>query len=509
MPVVFTPGSSAVVPPVFTPGGSHSSTPGTGHRAPAGPPKHGATRYLCCAMQLDAKLAERAVAQIFDEPRRAVASSPEVNLACVLAYALASCRRRLVLNSLLAVLVVLTVIGGGLFDPGVLVLGTLLAWLMVAIERYYTYYGIIVPKLTHGAFDPNKAPAPTSASQAARLAEIARCDGGNVTVFQGFTPFVGFGKLTETWAFPIRVDIPKSGATAVKPFRVNDLYRHVADAVENLRLPGVQVQDQLFVNGGDLSLNLNEPTRRSLLPDETRAPVPNVPPKIIRDLRESNGGRSRPYLALQVRAWEGQVVVTQFLRFTLMREDGLLFVEHSTSLLAPVRAAYHEVDALPDRPTFHHVAPLLIGALPRAIGLAIGSVPAVLVALRGLFDRTEVRQLRQIRHHQFNYGALMSVREDASDHQYYRYYQMVDGDMHTKVIDRRILESLVGFLGQHDIDTSELRENQSVINNNGIFVGSNASLSLSGSAVGVGRNAVGNILQGAAGRITGGQVKGR
>jgi hypothetical protein len=470
----------------------------------AHPTEHGVTRYLCCAMQLDARLTELAVEYIVEEPRRAVAPSPGVDLSCVLAYALAARRRQITLNWLLALLLVLTAIGAVVLSYTIVILGLLLAWALVTGELFYVFYGVIARKLTRGAFDPNAAPTPTSSHQVARLQEIARHDRGNVTVFSGFAPFAGYGNLLEAWSFAVRTDTPKEEADHARTFEVHALYDHIAAAVEKLRLPGVRIGDRLFVNGEDLRSSHDVATSKVLLPNAEQAPVSDVPPKLIRDLRENGSGRARPYLTLQVSGWEGELVLTQFLRFTLLPHEDVLFVENSTTLLAPVRAIYRTVDTLPDRPTFHHAAMLVSAALPRAVGLLFRSIPATLASVRHAFSRKDVRQLREIRHRSFNYGTLMSIREAASDHLYYRYYQKIDREMYAKVVTRRVLDSLIEFLDLHDIDTSELRERQTTIYNNGLYVGANASVSVSQSAVAAGRNAVGRVLHEAGIRVGGG-----
>ncbi|MFF2082099.1 zinc finger Ran-binding domain-containing protein [Kitasatospora sp. NPDC058162] len=525
-PTTFTPPTTLTKPPtptrpaptqppmaVVTPisGGPGTVVP---PRSPAGTPPvdHGVTRYLCCAMQLDAALARKAVEHVLEEPRRAIASSPGVDLSCVLAYALAARSRQLARDCLLALILVVTLIGTVIEGPPFLLLGLLIAWALVAAELFYVHYGVIVPKLSRDTFDPAAAPTPATPHQASLLRDIARRDNGNVTVFQGFAPFAGYGQSMETWSFAVRTDTPREDADAVRPFTVHALYDHLATAVEALRLPGVRVQDRLFVNGQDLRVHLDATTGDALLPDPEEAPQPSAPHRLLHDLREDGSGRARPYLTLLVSGWDGELVSTQFLRLSLLPDQGVLFVENSTSLLAPVRADYRSVDTLLDRPTFRQAAATVASALPRAIGLLISSFPAVYGTARhalgqalGFKDR---RQLREIRHLSFDYGAPISLREAASDQLYYRYYQKVDREMYTKVVSRRVLDGLVEFLEAHDIDTSELRERQTTIYNNGLYVGANANVSVSQSAVAAGRNAVGRMFSGAGAR-TGGGSSGR
>jgi hypothetical protein len=450
---------------------------------------------MCCAMQLDAVLARRAVEEVVEEPRRAVASSPGVDLSCVLAYALAARSRQVIRDCALAVLLFLLLVGGAI-TGGLLVIPVfLIAWAIVAGELFYVNWAVIVPKLSRTTFNPNAAPAPHSQSHMNRLTEIAQWDDGNVTVSQSFTPFTGYGQQTGAWSYAIRTDEPKEGADTVQSFEVHALYDHIAAAVEDLRLPGVRVQDRLVVNGADLQVNLDDATSRALLPDQERAPVPHVQPRLIHDLREDGSGRARPYLALQICGWEGELVATHFLRFYLSPKRDVLFAENSVTLLAPVRAAYRSVDILLSHPTFRQSVEIIVSSFMRTIALLIRSVPELLGVIRHHLGSKRRRQLREIKHRSFNYGAPLSLRQAASDQLYYRYFQKIDVEMYNKVVIRRLLDSLIEFLDQHDIDTSDLRD-QSTIVAGGFSIGENANVSFVQSAVAVGQNAVGRVLQG-------------
>jgi hypothetical protein len=218
-----------------------------------------------------------------------------------------------------------------------------------------------------------------------------------------------------------------------------------------------------------------------------------VQPQLIRDLREDGSGRARPYLALQVSGWEGELVATQFLRFYLSEKRDVLFAENSITLLAPVRAAYRSVDALLDHPTFRQIVEIFVFTFMRTIALMLKSIPELLGVVRHHLGSRRRQQLREIKHHVFNYGAPLSLRQAASDNLYYRYFQKIDVEMYNKMVTRRVLDSLIEFLDEHDIDTSDLRQ-QDISINSGPSFGDNATFV--GSAVAFGRNAVARFTQG-------------
>jgi hypothetical protein len=70
----------------------------------------------------------------------------------------------------------------------------------------------------------------------------------------------------------------------------------------------------------------------------------------------------------------------------------------------------------------------------------------------------------------FNYGSITSIRENVSNTRYRQYFQFLDQDMYLKVIESAVLDGIVEFLDSKNIDTSELKNRQSQILNEGIII---------------------------------------
>lgn len=453
-PMASRPGTPTVIWPQQNPPGS---APGpAADKAP--PAQRGVTRYLCCAVQLDARLARRAIEEIVKEPRRAVASSPGVDLPVVLAYALTARRRQFIRDCVLALLLLLIFYLYFKSLTMFVLLAFLGAWAVVAGELFYVNYAVIVPKLSRKTFNPSAAPMPHSTRWMSRLREVGTWDTGNVMVSRDFAPFPGYGKPAGSWSYTIATDDPKKDADTTRPFAIHELYDHVSTAVQDLHLHGVSVENRLFVNGKDLRTELGTAMAATLLPDPRRAPAARVAERLLRDLRQEQSGRARPYLVLHVSGWEGELVATQFLRFYLSPHRDMLFVENSVSVLAGVHASYRSVDTLLDHPTFLQSAEIILSALPRTILMLPGSYKAVSGAIMHAFAFKTWRQLWAIRVQTFNYGASMSLRQAASDRRYHRYFQKVDVEMYNKMVASRVLNSLIEFLDQHNIDTSKLSD---------------------------------------------------
>ncbi|MFQ6198647.1 hypothetical protein [Streptomyces sp. NPDC000405] len=462
-----------------------------------------ATRYLCVAVQLDGKLAKRAIESVLQEPRRAVASSPGVDLVCVLRYALAARSRRAVVQVLLVLIafgllasVIRPVVNLVSSTPSLpspeLVIPLLAgAWAVVLAERLVTFYGVLKPKLSRTAFDPVHAPRAQPQDEVLLSQLAAQDQQGNVSVFSGYEPFFGYGNLLGTWSFTVAVDRPGEGFDAVLPFTVKELTAAVTRAVESLGLPGVDISERVFVNGADLAQGLGPALRWLLLPDLKSRPRASLAPDAVEQLREDGSGRVRPYLVTTVSGWEGDLVTTNTVRFSLSPAKDLLFVEGGAWLLPPVHRRYHLVDHLLDRPTSRQLGILVkssFNAVPaRLVTSLFGVLAMPSAALTG--SRKDREQLRQIDRNAFDYGAQFSLRQAVNDPYFQRYFQKIDQQMYTKVVEHRTMDALVDFLKDHDIDVSELRKRQSVIYNGGIFTSGNASTNFVNSAVTAGPGA--------------------
>ncbi|MFG1666708.1 hypothetical protein [Streptomyces sp. Y7] len=455
------------------------------------------TRYLCTAVHTDTRFARRAVEQIVEEPRRAVASSPGVDLGCVLRHALAARRRQVGRDVLLAVLLLIVVIMLPVTFGSAVILGWLVAWIIVAVESLSVHYGVVAKQLSRENFAPDKAPEPAGPENRRRIQEIERRDRGNVVISSMYAPFVGYGETTSTWSFALDTARPAEGKQVV-PFTVHELNAHLAARVGELKLPGVHVENLLLVNGKDLQYAVDDRTRSELLPNPAGPPSASVSPDLLDALREDGAGRARPYLAIRVTGWSGELAITFFLRCALMSDRKMLFIEGSSSLLAPVRERYRIADQLLDSPTFRQWWALVAQAAVRAPLLLVGSPFSVAAGVLGPLNQhgKQRRQAQEIRHRTFNYGASFSIRDAASDRLYYRYFQQLDRELYAKTVEHRVLDALVEFLEDHDIDTNELIQRQTAIYNTGLYAG--GDVTLNGSAVGVGGSVAGVFRRGQA-----------
>ena len=84
---------------------------------------------------------------------------------------------------------------------------------------------------------------------------------------------------------------------------------------------------------------------------------------------------------------------------------------------------------------------------------------------------TERKICKQIKNNPlFDYGAESSLRVKMSSSNFNHFFQRSDSEMYFKIIERVLLDSIVKFLDDHNIDTSDLKERQTTIINSGIIV---------------------------------------
>lgn len=461
------------------------------------------TRYLCAALQTDAGLNHYAYKKILREHYRAIASSPGVDLVTVLKYGLAARGRQLTRDALLVVFLLIGVAFLGNENPRGVLLALFAGWAVTVVESWVAHYGVLAEHLRRNTFNPAGASAPASERMRARLEAIAEHNLGNTTVHTDYGPFAGYGIPFENWSFTLNIATPVEDEEVIE-FTTAELNDFVANAVRGVGLPGVHVDDRVFVSGQDLLYGLDSSVKKAILPNELAAPASRIGEAEIARLREDSLSRARPYLVIRVAGWNGELVVTMFLRLAMMPRKDQLYVEMNYSLLLPIQERYKQVDRLLSTPTgtqiFRMLGSSLVKLAPTTVGAFVRIVDVVFSPLEELLSR--VREARAIKYDRsFNYGAATSLREKAADGRFHRHFQNLDKEMYAKVAERKVVEALEEFLDDHNIDTSDLRERQTTILNNGVYVSGQGSVNAGSLAVG--SNAIANTFARARNTLSG------
>ena len=449
---------------------------GRGVAAPAAPERSEATRYLCAAVHLDrglkgspgTQLRRQVLEGLMGDSIHAVGTSPGVDLRRVVVEVERSARRKLVRNVILAVLLLLALILTAVAKSVlVFALVFLLACEVVHVEAWISTYSVVARRMLRGRFEPDDD-AVVSRRLRPLLDEIEAAQSGNVTVYSGFSPFVGLGFDHGGWSFSVNTSEGKKDLgmpRRPKLFDVKDLYAHVAADVEALGLPNVSLYDRLYADGRQIRDD------RTLLPDALRRPATSVPPEDVAAAVGQAGEAVRHYKVIRVTGWGGELVLSIFLRF--MKVERSLFAEACYFLLPPLNAACHAADRVQPSPSGRDNLRLLwecIQATPLLWIRAPLEIVRVLTA--PLRHGWRARRLRRqaAAAPDFDYGARASVRDVQKSGHYHQYFQQLDRDMYAKVIERQVLDSLLNFLEAHDVDTSEMRQRESTILNNGVMM---------------------------------------
>jgi hypothetical protein len=447
------------------------------------------TRYLCAAAYLDRGFANQVITKVLEEEHRAVAPSYGVDVVPVVRHCLTAERRRR-LRDLALIGVVL--VGGpvlllaGASPAGVVLRLLLLAWAVIFVESAVNRYEVLAARLLRDRFDPAAPQAPLTRRQARLLRELHENERGNVTVYSGFSPFVGCGLDQGGWSFALnagkgRRDLHETLEPI--PFEVEQLHDEVVSALRALGLRQVRIEDRLYVNGQDIRDD------RRFLPDPFARPGAWADAETLDQFLHTPTQRVRHYTCIQVVDWQGELVLSIFFRCT--KAGGNLFVEASYFLLPPLREEYHKIDNL-------RATPDLAGGAELALKAAVGTIPILVMApfhvlahlTSGLTRWQERRSMRRtIRANpSFDYGATTSIRQSGMSTSYRRYFQRLDREMYVKTLEQRLLDAIIQFLDEHNVDVSDLVERQTTILNNGVML-SGGSIQAESLAVGTGARA--------------------
>lgn len=305
----------------------------------------------------------------------------------------------------------------------------------------------------------------------------------NVVTYSGFTPFIGAGdNRLKRWSFAINVTHGKENELGSYkdplPFEVAGIYEHIEEQLSNLNFPGMTVQDMLFVNGQDIRNN------RQILSSIYDRPIQHLNEQDASQYMTSSDLSIRHYKWIQIHYGNEALVVSFFLRFSLRGNN--LFSEYTTYLLTPLAEEYRELDISRKEiekthwytPILKFIGKIIVRIILVPFSLLMGIfLPAELVSefIGKIFDKSEEKREEAImeeieQNPLYDWGANSSVRQLVSNHHFERYFQMLDEDMYNKIIERTILDSIVEFLEEHNINVSDIRERRTTILNSGVIV---------------------------------------
>lgn len=340
-----------------------------------------------------------------------------------------------------------------------------LAWLVLAVERGIKYYGAYAARLAKGRFRSDSIEFFLDPRLETKLKENFGAENSNVVVYSQHSPFNGAGMPIGEWSFAVDIAKGKAkGNVTLHPqsFRVSELYDYITTKLQELDLSELSVDDRLYVSGQAIRDD------QRFLYDAFSHPYTQVDASLIEQFKEDPTQDIRYYKCIRVTPWQGELVLSIFVRFTKVGQT--LFGEANYRLLPPVKEACYEIDTLDAGWTVGKIWNLIKQTFLETPVYVLRSPVKVfdIVCHRWLLSRRHKITERLIKANPtFDYGAPTSLRQAASSAEYRSDFQRLDKEMYVKIIERQLLESISSFIDAKNIDTTDLKERQEYILNNG------------------------------------------
>jgi hypothetical protein len=157
---------------------------------------------------------------------------------------------------------------------------------------------------------------------------------GNLVIFQRKRAFVGSGGRLSREHVVIDVSrgrkVKNGKPQRPRDFTHADVHSALVSAMRKLGFSDMKVEERLFVNGRHLKGN------RTFLPrGEAAPPAASVAPGLLLEATQHPTPDARTYVCVEMPGWQGQLVVTLFVR--AVHAGGSLYIEWEYHVLPPLR----------------------------------------------------------------------------------------------------------------------------------------------------------------------------
>jgi hypothetical protein len=426
-----------------------------------------ATRILSAACYLDPQFRITVHNEYLDKRHQAIGPNYGVDLPTVVRHCLHARQKALLRSIAVTVTILLLPLLAmwGAITPQSAALFAVIAVFGISFAHEWLTFDLIRKYFSKHTFDPVRL-----GSDPGPKRDYLRENGnGNVTVYRGFIPFVGAGTPLNSWSFTVDLRKGKSGdgdAGEPREFQVAELYQTIQEVFEALHIENLETHDRLYVSGRDVRDD------ERFLKHRLARPFSSVDAGLIGELISDTSLRVRHYRCVRVVDWSGELVASMFFRFSIVGHS--LFVESSHRLLTPIDERYRRVERI------HCEITVLQVLIRLGRGILWGIMNPFWAPLHVIY-----RTLRPIaraianwvedwllsENPGFDYGAERSLREIACEQYLYRRYgQRADAEMHLKLLDQTLLNKVIEFLDEHNVDTSDLKERGNTILNSGVIL---------------------------------------
>ncbi len=307
----------------------------------------------------------------------------------------------------------------------------------------------------------------------------------NVIVYKDFDPFKPLGTPTGKWSFT--VDIGRAahrpeGKAAIVPIELSEIEATIKDQIVKSAFGEITTREVITVRGEDAPI----------LPMISRFPSGEIPlftsgewpppqqPRV--DLSEQEAAQicsqhpnlARRYLLFHDIRWNGELILTHAVRAQV--QGRMFYIETSRFVLTPPSQAFKAID----RTTFRERFVFLNTRWDAFLGFVIASpLVAVIEAYRLLAtislwrsskNTTKAYKESLEKDPIYNYGAGESTRREMMEPKFDHFSQKADLDFAEKAFDQTVVEVIFGYMENHGVDVSDLRNKVMTIYNSGIMV---------------------------------------
>jgi hypothetical protein len=444
-------------------------------------PRDVVTRMLCSTVHLKGAFADHVLDNLVDPTHRAMAPNWNIDTPTLVRHAQQARQRRTQRDTwLLAVfaglisveaLAVLCLATGRLSIFLSLALAAL-GWLAAygAAFRIVWWHYSLIHRSSIAAIGIKGAeadePPPLDPDVEAALVEA---DQANVILFGSPSPFIGSGELLDRWTVTVDVSngVKRPDGTREEPERFTNSKLHdaLAAAIPKAIGPDPVVGNRLYVVGGH-ALSIGGLFRAGPVPEDGEAlvrfrrPVSSMSDEAIKKFMDAPHQSARPYTFFELTAWDGQVVVTLFVR--VMATYPTLFVEMAVCALRPPQGRYGEVGTIRLGPGVHRW-PIFRSVLPIAMRLMLSSPSREYKLLRGKRAyRLALEDLELTLKERFdvNFAAGPSLREEVARGDNPLHFGFVDEEMFYRMFNQASMDCLRKWLTDRNIDVTEFDRQQ-------------------------------------------------
>ncbi len=460
------------------------------------------TRHLCAAAYSNEEFCDQVIQQTIEQEYRAVAPCYGFDLPTVIKHCLVAKERRkkrsLILTSIFVVSLIVSLYG----KLWMLSIPLLVTWVIIFRERLMTRHQIVLKNFSEENYNPdcidweaelgNIIDDSEELSNSGKnrqkiqkiktiLDKVAKEQSGKIILYGKYSPFIGAGYDIGGWSFALDISKPKSNLGEISdmvPFEINELYQQVEDDVIEITLPEIEIkiEDNLYVDGQQVRDDkrfLNNPFK-----------PPYVNSQFLSGQLLKSEKSNRYYKRIQITGWNGELIFSIFLRFFKFGKN--LYIEARYFLLPPLKNNFYAIDKIESPGTLLQKLDLIwqsllisILILPLSFSINVYEIlKPIIISINRWINTMLIKE-----NPTFNYGAITSIRENVSDSLYRQYFQILDKEMYLKVFETILLNSMVNFLDSKNIDTTDLKNRQSEIINQGIIM-SGGSINSKNLAVG-------------------------